>query len=190
MNTLVALNAGDYVHEFTPAFSWLVLVVLVVIPVIGYFLGRTEVRILPTEKREKGKRVFMVFYSNFAERFAFAILAFFASTIVIAHEHGNGIYQWLLNHSGSSASELAALAVMIIYIGVFSAVYAFIAYKAFKLGIMRSLKIAENLADKLQGVIHQKAYLTIPQSVKRAHKMATTAEEHAAKQPSIIPARR
>ncbi len=190
MNTTVALQAGDYVHEFTPAFSWLVCVVLVMIPVIGYLIGKSETTICSIGKNEKGKSVFNVIHPNFAEHFAFATIAFFASTIVIVREHGNGIFQLLVNYSGSSTGELSIFVAMSFFIGVFSSIFAFVAYKAFELGMMRQLKIIEILAKRQNGIVRQKAFLTILKALKNDDKMVTTAEEQGAKQPSILPARR
>ena len=41
-NTIAMLKVGDYFHEFTPSFSWLVAGVLVLILLVAYYIGKSE----------------------------------------------------------------------------------------------------------------------------------------------------
>lgn len=160
----IMLKAGDFAHEFTPTFSWAVLIVLLLIPVLAFYIGYAEtVRLKVKEVEVKDlktgktftKKHYVVFTANFATRLMYTIVSYIISLIVVIAEHGNGLVQWSMNHAGTSADEFVVALATYTEVGLLLFFYSVFACWIFGVGIKFSLRDCEAFAKGIGATVEE-----------------------------------
>ena len=191
-------TAGDLKHSFTPEFSWLVLIALFGILIVGFFIAmanvdyrRTVDEIVTDGKKSIKKTSIHVYTAPTILRVIYAIVAYIACEIVVLKEHGDGILQLEANLAGAAASELIILISAIFFVGLFSLAYAVLAYMVFGFGTKVKLFFVEAYG-RAKVVAEERPPLisVIISNIKRKRKAAQAARKKSVAKQSSVPARK
>jgi len=195
-------TAGDLRHEFTPTFSWLVLVVLVGVLVLGFFIAMSQVdyrRTIETitidkTKKPTTKKALCFFTASTASRVIYAVFAFIACELVVLKEHGDGILQWELNHAGAAASEGIVLFATIVLIGIFTFAYSCLAFAVFGFGTKVKLFFVDLFVIREEGiefsVQSEERPSLVGAIIRKRKRRALAAKKKAVAKQSSVPARK